>query len=128
MPTLITWSVVTRTNTSIPFYELTPEEKLHLETKYINPGILHSYEEITSEDGLSEQRVFRWYINNHDDSDLIHAYIQTDDALKAIEQNAAQHNAANGIVRSPLTWQIRDDDGNMLGEDQLFQEDIFRGN
>jgi hypothetical protein len=125
MPTVLSWSIVTRPNTNIPFYELTPEERTHIEQKYINTGLLYSYEEITSEDGLNEQRVFKWYIQSITESEIVHSYIDGDTVLQNIERNASTYNKEHGIKRSNLVWEVRDDDGNILGKDEIPQELIF---
>jgi hypothetical protein len=125
MPTLTIFIDVTRPNTEVPFVGLTTEDREHLDTKYLQTGLLQSYTETISEDGLKEERKYVWYIQNPNDSYVIQSTLSNDNVFKSIDQRSTEYNEQNGIKKSNLFWEVRDDDGNILSKDEIPKELMF---
>ena len=61
MPYMVNWTIATRPNTNVDFFELTDEDRAHFQT-YINTGKLHSLQETISPDGLSKTLKMIWLL------------------------------------------------------------------
>jgi hypothetical protein len=119
MAFLITWTIVTRPNTSVDFYEFTEEDRAHIDETYTKPGLLFDFVETLSEDGLSKTAKWVWYANSGSEAFVVHRHITSDPGMAAILERATAHNLANNISRSTMFFEVRDDDGNILDTDDL---------
>lgn len=119
MAFLITWSILTRPNTSVDFYEFTEADLAHIDEKYTKTGLLFDFKEILSDDGLSMTRKWTWYANSGSEAFVVHRHITADPEMAAISNRSLAYNQANGITRSTMFFEVRDDDGNILDTDDL---------
>ncbi len=122
MPFLVTWVVATRPNTNIPFYDFTEEVLTHLEQKYTNTGLLHSLSQPMSADGLSRTTKFVWYVTSPQEAINIQAILAGDPFMETFLDTIDTYHAENGIQKSTLFYEVRDDDGNILDSDTVEKE------
>jgi hypothetical protein len=125
MPTLTISINMTRPNTEISFLSLTAEDRAYIDTRYLQTGLLQSYTETMSSDGLIDERKYIWYIQNPNDSYSIQSILANDAVLKSADQRSSAYNEQNGIKKSNLFWEVRDDDGNILSKDEIPKELLF---
>ena len=116
---------MTRPNTEISFLSLTAEDRAYIDTRYLQTGLLQSYTETMSSDGLIDERKYIWYIQNPNDSYSIQSILANDAVLKSADQRSSAYNEQNGIKKSNLFWEVRDDDGNILSKDEIPKELLF---
>lgn len=119
MAFLITWTTLTRPNTSVDFYNFTEEDLAHIDEKYTKTGLLFDFTDTLSEDGLSLTRKWTWYANSGAEAFTVHRHITSDPGMIEINSRTVEHNQNNGIVRSTMFFEVRDDDGNILDTDDL---------
>ena len=119
MPFLVTRTAVIRPNTDVNFYEFTEEELEYLNTKYISKGVLHSYDGIISEDGITKTNRFVWYAADATEAYVIEGVLSSDPKLAEINARTVAHNQSNNISRGPMFYEIRDDDGNIISSGDL---------
>jgi hypothetical protein len=119
MPFLVTWTTVTRPNTDVEFYKFTDEDLSHIDKAYTKTGLLHSFTETVSDDGLVKTAKWIWFVNIASEAFLVHRQIAQDKILEAITAKATAHNAANGLIRSTMYFDVRDDDGQLFDRDDL---------
>ncbi len=122
MPFLVSWVVATRPNTNIPFYDFTEEVLTHLEQKYTNTGLLHSLSQPMSADGLSRTTKFVWYVTSPQEAINIQAILAGDPFMETFLDTIDTYHAENGIQKSTLFYEVRDDDGNILDSDTVEKE------
>jgi hypothetical protein len=125
MPTLTISINMTRPNTEISFLSLTAEDRAYIDTRYLQTGLLQSYTETMSSDGLIDERKYIWYIQYPNDSYSIQYILANDAVLKSADQRSSAYNEQNGIKKSNLFWEVRDDDGNILSKDEIPKELLF---
>lgn len=131
MAYIVNWTIATRPNTNVDFFELTETDRAHFQ-KYIDEGKLHSFQEIISPDGLSKTLKFIWYVSASQPSFMVHEMITEDAYLQGLSIRSLEYNAERGIQRSTMFFELRDDDGNILNSndisnDQLFVKNSFLG-
>jgi hypothetical protein len=114
MPFLITRTAVIRPNTDVNFYEFTEEELEYFNTKYVSTGMLHSFDGVISDDGLTKTNRFIWYVKDASEGFVMEGLLTSDIKLAEFNEHAVTHNQNNNISRGPMFYEIRDDDGNIL--------------
>ena len=124
MPYMVNWTIATRPNTNVDFFELTDEDRAHFQT-YINTGKLHSLQETISPDGLSKTLKMIWYTPNTPEAFVIHDMMVSDPVVQDISLRSMTYNSENGIQRSTMFFEVRDDDGNILDSDDLPNDLLF---
>lgn len=124
MPYMVNWTIATRPNTNVDFFELSEEDRAHFQT-YIDTGKLHSLQETISPDGLSKTLKMIWYTPNTPEAFIIHDMIVSDAYVQQMSMRSMLYNAENGIQRSTMFFEVRDDDGNILDSDDLPNDLLF---
>lgn len=122
MPFLVTWVVATRPNTNVSFYQLTEDELNHIDATYTQTGLLHSLSQVMSNDGLSRTTKFVWYLYSAQEAINIQGILANDPNMESLINTIDTYHAENGIQKSTLFFEVRDDDGNILDADTVEPE------
>jgi hypothetical protein len=119
MPFLVTRTAVIRPNSDVNFYEFTEEELEYFNTQYISKGMLHSFDRVLSDNGLTKTTKFVWYATDSAEAYVMEQLLTADTRLSEISANASAYNQSNNISRGPMFYELRDDDGNILSSGDL---------